>query len=325
MSKRPDLFIIGAAKCGTTSVYEWLKGHPEVFMSPDKEPRYFAPDLATGSGHDLRYPNDEDRYLALFEGARDEKRLGEASVRYIYSVEAARLIHEFQPNAFIVAMVRNPVETIYSLHNQYVSEGAEEIRDFEQALAAEEGRRQRLSLTSGASRLLYRHRGRFADQLPRWFDTFGRDRVHVIVFEDMVADPAGTFRLLLQFLQVDPDYQPESFAAYNRSHAPRSRTILTLTRSRPARWFIWKLLPRVVGERATRALVRWYWSSPIKKRAAPRAPLPDELRRRLENEFEPDVARLNELLGRDMGALWWNRPPARPVAATEVERHNAAT
>jgi hypothetical protein len=306
MPKRPDLFIIGAAKAGTTSLYEYLRGHPEVFMSPAKEPRYFAPDLDSGSGHDLHYPDDEDRYLALFEGARDEKRLGEASVRYIYSVEAPRLINDFQPSAFIVAMVRNPVETIYSLHNQYVSDGAEEIADFERALEAEEDRR-RGGPGGGVNRrlLIYRDRGRFADQLPRWFDTFGRERVHVIVFEDMVADPAGTFRALLEFLQVDPDYQPESFAAYNASHAPRSRLLLRLTKSRPMQWLVWKLLPRVVGERATRALVRSYRNSPVKRRSAQRAPLAPDLRRRLEEEFAPDVAQLSRLLGRDLAALWF--------------------
>jgi hypothetical protein len=307
VTRRPDLFIIGAAKAGTTSLYEYLRGHPEVFMSPAKEPRYFAPDLDSGSGHDLRYPDDKARYLALFDEARGEKRLGEASVRYIYSTAAPRLIHEFQPDAYIVAMLRNPVEMIYSMHNQRVSEGAEEIVDFEQALAAEEDRRKGHGLPPGVNPLLtlYRDRGMFGAQLPRWLDTFGRERVHVIVFEDMVNDPAGVFRKLLEFLDVDPDYQPETFAAYNRSHAPRSRLLRTLTKSRLPQWIVWQLLPRVAGDRPTRAMVRGFRHSAVNRRSAPRAPLRSELRRQLEDEFAPDVARVSQLLGRDLAALWF--------------------
>lgn len=93
LARIPDFFIIGAAKSGTTSLYEYLKGHPEIYMSPRKAPRYFAPDLATdGVAKNLRYGEDRDRYLALFADAGNEKRVGEASVRYIYSSEAPRLV-----------------------------------------------------------------------------------------------------------------------------------------------------------------------------------------------------------------------------------------
>lgn len=312
MTRRPDLFIIGAAKCGTTSLYEYLRGHPDVFMSPAKEPRYFAPDLDAGSGHDMRYGRDLDRYLALFEEARDEKRLGEASVRYIYSGQAPGLIREFQPDARIVAMLRDPVDMMYSMHNQRVSEGAEELTTFEQALAAEDDRRAGRGVPAGVHPLLtvYRDRGRFGEQLSRWFETFEREQVHVIIFEDMVRDPAGVFRNLLEFLEVDPDYQPESFAAYNRSHAPRSHLLRAFTKSRVPQWFVWQLLPRVVGDRATRGMVRAFRHSSFNRRAAPRSPLAPELRLRLQAELTPDVARASELLGRDLAALWWKREGA---------------
>lgn len=322
MSRRPDLFIIGAAKCGTTSLYEYLRGHPEIFMSPAKEPRYFAPDLDSGSGHDLRHGRDEQRYLALFEEARDEKRLGEASVRYIYSSKAPRLIREFQPNPYIVAMIRNPVDMMYSMHNQRASEGAEEIADFVQALAAEQDRLAGRGVPEGTNPALtvYRPRARFSEQLPRWFDTFGRERVHVIILEDMVRDPAGTFRNLLEFLDVDPGYQPESFAAYNRSHAPRSRRLRTLTKSRLPQWLVWELLPRVVGDRVTRGSVRAFRHSSLNRRAAPRVPLSLELRARLQEEFDPEVVRVGQLLGRDLTDVWWKHAVVKETASTGVDR-----
>lgn len=321
MTRRPDLFIIGAAKCGTTSVYEYLKGHPEVFMSPAKEPRYFSPDLASDAGHDLLYGRDEARYLALFDEARDEKRLGEASVRYIYSRDAPRLIHEFDPNAYLVAMIRNPVDMVYSMHNQRLSEGAEPIEDFEAALAAEPDRMAGRGIPAGSNPMLsvYRPRARFSEQLPVWFETFGRERVHVIVFEDMVRDPAAEFRRLLEFLQVDPSYQPESFAAHNPSHRPRSLALRALTNSRLPQWIVWTLLPRLIGDRATRGMVRKFRHSRLNRRPAPRQALSPELRARLEQDFAPDVARLSELLGRDLAALWWKRDRTAPPATDAPE------
>jgi hypothetical protein len=318
MSRKPDLFIIGAAKCGTTSLYEYLRGHPEVFMSRAKEPRYFAPDLIHDpAGHDLLYPRDEARYLALFDEARDEKRLGEASVRYIYSPAAPGLIADFQPDAYIIAMIRDPVEMLYSMHNQRLSDGHEDIADFAEALAAEDDRRagRRVPVSTSASLSLYRDRARFAEQLPRWFETFGRQRVHVIVFEDMVAEPAAVFRRVLEFLEVDPEYQPETFAAYNRSHAPRSKLLQRVTKSAPAQWAVWQLMPRLVGDRATRSIVRRFRHSAVNRRSAPRAPLSAGLRRQLQEEFTADVDRTSELLGRDLAALWFERggQPARPA------------
>jgi hypothetical protein len=314
VSRRPDLFIIGAAKCGTTSLYEYLRGHPEVYMSPAKEPRYFSPDLLSRSAHDLHYGKDLQRYLALFKEARDEKRLGEASVRYIYSQEAPRLIREFQPWPYIVAMLRNPIDMVYSMHNQRVSEGREEFADFEQALAAEQDRLVGRTVAAGVNPALtvYRPRARFGEQLPRWFETFGRERVHVIIFEDFVRDPVTHFRRLLEFLEVDTSYQPESFSAYNRSHAPRFRFIRTVTNARIPQWLVWRLLPAVAGDRVTRGIVRSFRNSPLNRKSAPRAQLRPELRRRLEEEFEADVARLSEVLGRDMAAFWWKREAVSP-------------
>jgi len=308
VSRRPDLFIIGAPKCGTTSLYEYLKGHPEIYMSVAKEPRYFQPDFTgPGSAHDLHYGDDADRYLKLFEGAGDEKRLGEASAGYIYSEAAPRLIRDFQPDAHIIVMLRNPVEMIYSLHNQRVASGREDIADFAAAVAPEPAGR----------RSLYLDRGRFGSHLPRWLDTFGRERVHVIIFEDMVRQPEATFRRVLEFLGVDPDYQPPSFAAHNTSHRPLSRRFRSILHARFPQWLIWRAVPGIIGDSRARALVRRFRHSRFGRKAAPRAPLPASLRAELENEFAPDVAYVSQLLARDLEGLWWRREVVpTPVGAT---------
>ena len=179
MTRMPDLFIVGAPKSGTTSLYEYLKGHPDVFMSVVKEPCYFSRDLAADkSGNFLRYDVDRARYLALFEGAGEAKRVGEASTRYLYSKDAAGLIAAEQPDARIVAILRNPVDMIASLHAHKLAGGTEDLETLEAALDAESDRHagRRIPGDSNPFLATYRDRARFGEQVPRWFDAFGRER-----------------------------------------------------------------------------------------------------------------------------------------------------
>jgi hypothetical protein len=311
VTRTPDLFIVGAPKSGTTSLYEYLKGHPDVFMSVVKEPCYFSRDLALDdSGNFLVYGRDEKLYYDLFSDAGGAKRAGEGSTRYLYSQEAPTLIREAQPNAFVIAMLRNPVDMIQSLHAHKLAAGTEDEPNFEKALAEENERSAGRSIPKHSNPKLatYRDRATFAPQLQHWIDAFGRDRVHVGILEDMIRDPAAEFRKVLEFLQVDADWKPTSFAAYNTAHGARSMLIRRALNGRIPQWVVWRALPRVLGDTRTRALVRdfrhsWFHRKPIAKGS-----MRPELRRRLEDEFMPDVARVSQLLGRDLGQLWFKRP-----------------
>lgn len=311
MTRTPNLFIVGAPKSGTTSLYEYLKGHPQVFMSVVKEPCYFSADLAFDhSGNFLVYERDAKLYDDLFADAGDATIIGEASTRYLYSHDAARLIHAASPDARIVAMLRNPVDMIHSLHAHKLAAGTEDLADFEQALDAEADRAEgrRLPVHSNPKLSTYRDRAYFGEQLPRWFDEFGRDRVKLIIFEDMVRDPVTEFRALLEFLAIDPDYVPESFTAHNAAHGARSTLIRRVLNGRFPQWLVWGLLPKVIGDTRTRGLVRRFRHSWFHRKPISRGKISVELRRRLEDDFAPDVARLSSLLGRDMAQLWFGRP-----------------
>ncbi len=291
--RRPNLFIAGAPKSGTTSLYEYLRGHPDVFMSAVKEPFYFSPDVVIGPRQRLHRPDDHDAYMALFEGAKDERWVGEASTSYLASVVAPRLVHDFEPEARIVAMLQNPVEMLYALHNEGVSHGVEPIEDFEQAL------------TTNASGAIYMQNARYGEQIARWFDVFGRDRVHVIVFDEFAADTPASFRRLLEFLEVGPDYEPSEFGVHNPSHRMRRGVVKRMVESRHARWAVRSLLPRVIGADATARLTRRFRHSRLRRESRERPPLPTPLRLRLERELADDVARLGQLLDRDLEALWF--------------------
>ena len=307
MTRRPDLFIIGAPKCGTTSLYNYLQGHPEVFIPRPKEPNFFAAERYANTR--LSYPDDLDRYLALYREAGSARRIGDASTSYLESPDAPARIRDFQLDARIVAMLRDPVEMIHSLHGMRVAQGVEPKADFADALEAER-RRPGFGSLGDQSSVHYRDRARYADMLPAWFATFGRERVNVIITEDMAADPEPIFVRLLEFLDIDRGYRPPTFRRYNTSLHPRSLLVARLTASLPRRKtpdtaFDHVLLP--VG-RLVRRLNR--------RRDGPRRPMDEGVRQMLREEFRDQVDRLSELLDRDLATTWWGA--TSPAGAARV-------
>lgn len=307
-SRRPDLFIVGAPKSGTTSLYEYLAGHPQVFMSAVKEPHYFCPDVRVSRRRRLEYGTDEALYLKLFAGAGGASRLGEASTRYLGSLVAPQLVREFQPDARIVVALRNPVEMIHALHNERVSNLNEDIADFEAALAADDDRRAGRRLPPGSNALgaVYRDTARYADQLERWIGSFGRNRIHVIVFDDMAADTPAAFRGLLTFLDVDPGYRPQDFAVHNPRHRQRRR-VRAVADSRLGRLLTTGLMPAVLGEDRRARIARRFRRSRVARANVSHDVVRPEVRHSFELELEPQVARLSEILERDLVELWFGR------------------
>jgi sulfotransferase family protein len=304
---RPNLFIVGAPKAGTTSLYEYLAGHPQVYMSPFKEPMYFCPDVhAYRARNPFVYGDDESAYLALFDDARAETRLGEATTRYLVSHEAARLVADFAPDAVAVAMLRNPVDLVYALHNERVSQANEPITDFEQAMAADERRSRGVDLPGSMNPLasVYREAARFAEPLARWFDALGRDRVHVIVFDDFARDPATQLREVLEFAGVATDYDPPSYSARNPSHRQR-KAVRRVLDSRIGTFIYDDLAGALLGGNTRARLALRFRHSRLNRRQVERDPMLAPLRSRLEDEFRADVEATGKLIGRDLAGLWF--------------------
>jgi hypothetical protein len=296
--KRPDLFIVGAFKAGTTSMYEYLRAHPQVFMSVPKEPTYFGADLSA------RYRRmTQDEYLALFRGARPDQRAGEATPWYLYSTSAAAEIKAFEPSARIVIMLRNPVDVMFSQHSQLLFNQREDLVDFGAALEAEDDRLGGRRIPGGAIRpesLFYRRSVRFPEQVRRYLDVFGPAAVHFIVFEDLVADAAGVYRSTLEFLGVDPTYALDR-TVYNATRGIRSGVVQrAIFAPPPALRGLFGRLRRVsLLHRVRDALVS------ANSRPAERQSMDPALRATLTAEFVPQVAELGEIIGRDLSA--WSR------------------
>lgn len=281
---RPNLFIVGAPRCGTTSLYRYLQQHPDVFMSANKAPNYWSADVF-GARHRM----SEEAYLALFAGAKEQRWRGEASVSYLYSQEAARGIRAFSPDARIIVMLRNPVDMMYSLHHRRLELGHEPLLDFEAALAAELPRQQGQK-AGGTGLYRYSAVGAYAGQLQRYFDAFGRERVHVIIYDDFQRDTLASFRQTLRFLEVREDV-PVDLTPVNEGVHLRSGALYRLSSQ------LWRSR---VGALLGDVLHRL-------NKAPGRPPrLRPELRERLTSQLGPEVERLGQLLGRDLSS--WSRP-----------------
>jgi Sulfotransferase family len=292
---RPDVFIVGAFKSGTTALYEYLRAHPQVFMSVPKEPMFFGSDLTP------RYRRmTEAEYLALFRGARSDQHAGEASPWYLYSKSAPAEIQNFAPDAKPIVMLRNPVDVMHAQHSQLVFNQREDLTDFADALAAEDERRAGQRISTDAIRpeaLYYRHSVRFAEQLERYFDVFGRDRVHVVVFDDLVADPRAVYRAVLEFLGADPSIDVD-LAAYNPNRSARSGRLQRLLFAPPQelRGLFGKFRRLPAAHALRDRLVA------ANSRRTSRPGMDPRLRRALTDEFAPQVAELGRLIGRDLSA-----------------------
>lgn len=205
--KKPNLFILGAPKCGTTSMAYYLSQHPEVFVSPYKEPHYFNFD----SGH--RFTFTEKQYLAYFRNATNsQKYLVDASVFYLYSKVAATEILKYNPESKFIVMLRNPVDMFYSLHQQFLFSGIENISSPLKAWNIQNEREKGLHIPyvcKDKALLLYQHICALGEQVNHLLTKADRNKVHFILMDDLKNDPAGTYKKVLDFLEIELTVLPD--------------------------------------------------------------------------------------------------------------------
>ena len=245
---------------------------------------------------------DRDKYLELFEGATDEKIVGESSTGYLYSKSAAREIAKFNPYAKILMVLREPVDFMHSFHSQLLRSANENEPDFRTALKLEESRKKGKNIPFTATypdNLFYIDQARYTDQVKRFFDAFDSKNVKVVIYEDLRADNLRVYREILEFLDVDPNFQPQ-FRDVNKTRRVRFPKVagwvvfLADKRKYPVqKWMPGWLLKPVRG-----FMRRIFYTT------GPRVELDPELRQQLARELKPDVLELSELLGIDLAEKW---------------------
>jgi hypothetical protein len=274
----PNLFLVGAPRCGTTSLFAYLAAHPDVFGPTEKEPHYYDHDLLGDLGMERR------AYAALYAASASERWRLDASALYLYSHAAPEAILRDAPEAHVVISLRDPVELVASWHRLLVASGAEVIADLEQAIAAEPERRRGRNTPANvvSALLLYSEIGAYAKHVVRWREAFGDERVHVVCLETL--DTTELMRGLglepvagQAFPHLNPARRTIGVAAMmNRSSALRSAARVVVPR--PVRRALWHGINRALTPTAERALVD------------------PHVRARLEPLFQPEL----ELLVRTM-------------------------
>ncbi len=308
----PEFFIVGHPKCGTSALCQMLNRHPQIDI-PVKEPQFFVPELRSRfrQANSRARPETLDAYLSLFADASPEQRVGEASTLYLGSPTAANRIADVQPDARIIAILREPASFLRSLHLQAVHNYVETEKSFCKAIALEELRRQgkRIPrLSQSPQRLLYSNHVRYVEQLRRYHAVFPIENVLVLIYDDYRHDNEATIRKVLRFLEVDDISPIEVTKVRPKLRAVRSPFLHQLARAvsiahsnpvaaTPFSQIVNALTPKEVRSDALQALWRRVvYSDP---------PPPDEqLMLELRRRFRPEVEALSDYLGRDLVTLW---------------------
>ena len=217
----PNFIIIGAQKAATTSLYTYLRQHPEVFMPKVKEPMFFNSYKQENTffikGQKRARNRTLEEYKSLFNNVKNEKAIGEASPAYIYNQKAIALIKEEIPNVKIIAILRQPAERAYSNFLHAKRAGKEPLDDFEKAFVLEEER-----ISEHWSPLYhYKSKGFYFKQLQKCFDVFPKEKMKILLFEDVVKNPTHTTQEIFNFLNVDPDFTPDTSKKTNVSGTPK--------------------------------------------------------------------------------------------------------
>lgn len=286
--KKPDFFIIGAPKCGTTALSEYLRMHPRVFFSDPKEPSYFNHDFARRDTPTLT------RYLDYFRSADDRYlAVGEGSTSYLFSQTAVPEILHFNPDARFIVMLRNPIEMVPALHAQVLLNGDEDQWDFARAWRLQEQRKANEcipALCRDPKHLWYGDYGLLGRQLERLLSLVDRQRVKIILFEDFTRDPAAVYNEVLEFLGL-PAHPGRNFQPVNRHRAVRSPRLHLMMR------WLSRIKQRLIG-RYSLGVTRLY--NKVNTVERPREALSAELAAELRAYFREDVLKLSGLLGRDL-------------------------
>jgi len=270
----PNFLIIGAAKAGTTSLYEHFRAHPEIFMPRLKEPRFFCWGGAPGTGDRLKFPVQSlEEYEALFaEGAAARAR-GEASVAYLRDPGAPARIHAAIPGARLIASLRNPVDRAHSVYQMNRRNRGVHDMPFAEALKSE----PMLQIT-------------YHDCLGRYLALFPREQLRIILLEDLEAQPRRTLAGLFEHLGVDPGFTPDLGRVANKGGEPRIRALHSIL-SNPR---LIALSRRIAPEAVIAPL------KALRTRNLARRPLPEADRRAASDFFREDILRTQDLLGRDL-------------------------
>ena len=308
----PTFIVAGANKGGTTSIYHYLKQHPEVYLSPIKEPHYFSKDIdvnlfnkefAQNKLQDIeKYVNGPmdkeyhaafvrnwDQYCRLFKNVTSQKAIGELSTSYLYSAVAAAEIKKALGNVKIIICLRNPIDRAYSHYRMNLWTGNSNEFDFYKALQDDYNHDPKV----WGNAHLYIEIGQYYEQVKRYIDIFGKDNVKIIFTEDMKKDGTQIIRDLFGFIGVDPSFVPDTSKKYNEVYTPKYKNFTYLMNKTGIRPLFKKIAP---------AGIKMFFIRIFYKSREDKGAITPAAREFMLSKFSSDIQNLSALLGKDLSA-----------------------
>lgn len=296
----PNFLIIGAHKCGTTSLHSYFKQHPDIYMpNKIKEARFFSYDgenpVHRAKSRAIFPVRTLKEYQALFDDVKNQKAIGEASPEYIRNTQAAERIHAVIPQAKLIASLRNPVDRAYSEYLMSVRSGRE-TRTFEQVCREDRH---------------WLQRNLYGNNLQRYTAVFKRQQIKVILFENLRDDTQGVIQDCFRFLGVDDTFVPDITKKHNQGGIPKNGALYRLLASGPIK----RACRRLVPER-----YRGIFTILKEKSLKVPPPVAEDTRRELMNYFQEDISRLEDLFQMSF-SIWLRGDQGRGRVVGRNEMH----
>jgi len=301
--KRPNFYVVGAPRCGTTALYTYLRDHPNIFLPEIKELHYFASD----------FPNIQkilfksvDDYLRMFADANENHlAVGEISPLYIYSKTALKNIKDFNPLVKIILILRNPVEFVQSVHQLNLSLLREDEPDLAKAWDLQERRRQGEMIPKSCREpelIMYGELGLFGKHVANVYEIFPREQVLIVLFHDFVKNPKKVYEDILSFLNVPSDNR-QDFPPVNANYEHRSKLLGRLIHPPQIVYRTFMKFISLFGMRFMRVVSQIYNKVEIfNARRVSRSAIDPALYTRIQSYFRDDIRKLSEIIDRDLSA-----------------------
>jgi hypothetical protein len=282
MTKLPDFILIGAGKCGTTSLFNYLNQHPQIDLCPQKETYFFLPESVRTKFKPWGAITDVEEYKALFANAPIDRVVGEISTTYYKHGDSAKIIHDTLPNVKIIAILRDPANRAFSDYQMHFRKG-NETQDFS-ALITPDNR--------------FVKPGFYYSELIPYFEIFEATKIKILFFDDLTQHPVKFIQDLFAFLEIDAEFMPDISSKAREGGLPKNQSLnLLLTQKNYLRTLVATVL-KLFLPLTLRQKIR----SNLIKNNIEEATLSTKVRKQLIEIYRSDILKLQELTGRDLSA-----------------------
>ena len=280
MSRLPIFIIIGAGKCGTTSLHNYLNEHPQIYICPQKETFFFLDEVVQAKHQPWGAVTDFSDYLALFADAPENSVIGEISTNYYAHPESAQLIYNLIPEVKIIAILRDPAARAFSSYQMHVRQGAE-TKEFDELIEPD---------------IKYIKRGFYYSQLLPFFQCFKPEQIKILLYDDLCKNPHSFIRDLFQYIEVDPNFIPNMSKKVREGGLPKNKALHKMvTQKNIVRTFVASML-KLFMPLELRQKIR----SNLVKDNTYKAKLSGDSRKKLIEIYRDDILQLQDLIQRDL-------------------------